>query len=88
MNLQKKSTFFFTEEENKVLDADIVSSPQLLKETSLHWWYNKINKKEHREDWGYNEVMREIECSPPTNAMKRGGIEYQKGAESFSRLQN
>lgn len=81
----KKSTFFFTEEEKQVFKADIVSY-ELLKQTSLYWWYNKINKKEHQEFWGYNDVMKEIEYSPPTKTMKRGGILYQKGLESFSNV--
>ena len=83
----EQSIFHFSEEENKVFNANVISS-KILKETSLHWWYNKINKKEHREIAGYNDVMREIEYSPPTKAMKRGGIGYQKGAKSFSHLQN
>lgn len=83
----KKSIFYFTEEENQVFNSDIVSY-ELLKETSLYWWYNKINKKEHKELWGFQDVMKELEYSPPTKAMKRGGILYQKGAESFSHLKN
>lgn len=83
----EQSIFHFSEEENKVFNANVISS-KILKETSLHWWYNKINKKEHNEFLGYHNVMEEIQFSPPTKAMKRGGILYQKGKESFYFLQN
>lgn len=81
----KKSTFHFTEEEKRIFD-DANVSKDLLKETCLHWWFEKIIKKEHKDLLGFNDVMKELQFSPPTNAMKRGGILYQKGAESFSHL--
>ena len=87
MNSQKNIRFHFSEEENKILDADIISH-KLLKETCLLWWYKKINKKDHEEILGFNEVMNEIKYSPPTKTMKNGGILFQKGKESFFKLQN
>jgi hypothetical protein len=89
MNLNKNKnleTFYFTEDENRIMSVESVDE-KLLKETCLHWWYHKINKKEHKELWGYKDVMEELQFSPPTKALKRGGICFQKGFENFSHLQ-
>ena len=45
-------------------------------------WITEI-KKQHFE--GYNQVMLELSCLPPSNLVKEGGYDYQTSAINFGK---
>lgn len=72
---------FFTQEE---LD-NINEKKETSVEYVLHWWFRGIFQKEHFEEYGYKDVIAEIDYSPPRK-FHEGGKFYKKGENNWNAL--